>query len=201
LNARNPSTKVSESPIRESGHFAECSSLTLSALLSGFKSDPFVITSGTAGSGIEAGARSGRVSFFADESYEGRVSLEAYPVINELAARSLRLMLSAGVAAGTFVHELLLPESFRSASDAPSGPPRERILRPEIRLQTSVGFFLSDEHGAVAIALSPWVLLRGDDPTSLTCVDCDGPGVVTDYGQTWGVALTIAPSVGSDFMR
>jgi hypothetical protein len=148
---------------------------------------------------ISAGARSGRVSFFGDESYEGHLSIEAYPVIAGPRTRSLRLLLSVGVAAGTFVHELLLAQTYASSSDAPVGPPMARILRPEIRLQTSVGLFLSREHFGLAVALSPWILLRADEPTSLICQDCNGPHTITNYAQTWGVSLTIATSIGSDF--
>ena len=110
-------------------------------------------------------------------------------------------MFSVGATAGTFLHELLLPQGYASASDAPTGPPITRILRPEVRLQTSVGLFLPREHFGLAVALSPWILLRADDPTSLVCQDCDGPHVIANYGQTWGISLSIAPAIGTDFAR
>ena len=150
---------------------------------------------------ISAGARSGRVPFSFYESYQGSVSLEAYPVVNEGGTHSHRLMLSAGVAAGTFMHELLLPERYANEEHVLQGPPKATILRPEIRLQTSVGFIFSNDNGAMAFALSPWVLLRGDDPTSARCRSCDAPPVITDYAQTWGLALSIARSIRVDFLH
>ncbi|HEY2898980.1 MAG TPA: hypothetical protein VGL59_00280 [Polyangia bacterium] len=149
---------------------------------------------------ISAGVRSGVVSYFGDRTYEGHLSLEAYPVISGAKNRSLRLLLSVGATGGTFVHEMLLPQSFASSSDAPVGPPIARILRPELRLQTSVGLFLSREHWGLAVALSPWILLRAGEPSSQVCQDCDGPHTIANYAQTWGLALTIAPLIGSDFM-
>jgi hypothetical protein len=150
---------------------------------------------------LSAGARSGRISIFGDESYEGRLAIEAYPVISGAGTESLRLMLSVGATAGTFVHELLLPQSYATESDAPAGPPIARIMRPEIRLQTSVGLFLSREHFGLAVALSPWILLRAGEPESMVCQDCNGRHVIANYAQTWGVSLTIAPAIGSDFAR
>jgi hypothetical protein len=150
---------------------------------------------------LSAGARTGRISFFGDESYEGRLAVEAYPVVSGAGTESLRLMLSVGATAGTFVHELLLPESYASESDVPAGSPIARIMRPEIRLQTSVGLFLSRAHFGLAVALSPWILLRAAEPEFIVCQECDGRHVIANYAQTWGVSLTIAPAIGSDFAR
>jgi hypothetical protein len=147
---------------------------------------------------ISAGARSGLFSVDPDDSYEGRLSLEAYPVLSGSGTHSLRLLLSAGVTTGAFVHELLLPASYGSRSDAPSGSPVARVLRPELRLQTSVGVFLMRERFGLAVSLSPWILLRAEEPTSATCEGCDAPHVVANFAQTWGVSLSIAPSFGSD---
>lgn len=148
---------------------------------------------------ISAGVRSGRVSAFGDDTYEGHLAIEGYPVISGARERSLRLLLSVGATVGTFVHELVLPQSYASSSDAPVGPPIVRIVRPELRLQTSVGLFLFRDHFGVGIALSPWFLLHADEPTSAVCQDCDAPHVIGNYAQTWGISLTIAPSIGSDF--
>jgi hypothetical protein len=146
---------------------------------------------------ISAGARTGRISAFQDDTYAVSLAVETYPVIAGAGAHSTRLMLSLGASAGTFVHELALPDRYKSASDAPTGPPMARVLRPEIRLQTSVGVYLTREHFAVGVALSPWFALHAEEPTSVVCQDCDGHPVIGDYAQSWGLSLSLTPSFGS----
>lgn len=146
---------------------------------------------------ISAGARTGRISAFQDDTYAVSLAVETYPLIAGAGTHSTRLMLSLGASAGTFVHELALPDRYKSASDAPTGPPMARVLRPEIRLQTSVGVYLTREHFAVGIALSPWFVLHAEEPTSIVCQDCDGYPVIGDYAQSWGLSLSLTPSFGS----
>jgi hypothetical protein len=145
---------------------------------------------------LSVGLRTGRVSAFRDDTYQGSLAVEAYPVISWAGTRSTRLMLSLGATAGTFVHELLLPDSYRLDSDAPTGSPTVKVLRPEVRLQTSVGVYVTNEHFGLGIALSPWFVVHAAEPTSVVCEDCTGRPVIGNYEQSWGISLSLIPSFG-----
>ena len=157
-----------------------------------FESTPLVLA---------AGLRTGAVSVVRPDTYEGSLSLEAYPDLSRARDGSLRLVLAVGVSSGAFWHQLWLPSQYHSDSDAPTGAPLLEIVRPETRLQTSLGLYFQREHASVVVALSPWFLLSSRDPTSAICDTCDSSHVVTDFSQSWGVALIIAPSWGKDLGR
>ncbi len=142
-----------------------------------------------------AGLRSGAISYFAKNTYDGRLTLELYPDLSRARDRSFRLIFSVGVAAGVFAHEMILPEGYQGASDAPTGPPVARIQRREVRFQTSIGTYWHGTNRGVSLTISPWFLLRASDPTSTSCKECDGHPAISNFSQTWGVALIVAPTL------
>ena len=142
---------------------------------------------------FSAGARTGKVvSFFGNDTYNSRLAVELYPTIH----RTLRLLFSVGVEAGAYAHQLLLPEAYRSLSDAPTGPPHVDVVRGEVRLQTSVGLYWPSRRGSFSVALSPWILLDAAKPKSLVCTDCAATPTLADFTQTWGISLIVAPALG-----
>ncbi|HVX93903.1 MAG TPA: hypothetical protein VHK47_03240 [Polyangia bacterium] len=153
-------------------------------------------SAGTAPVVLSLGVRTGRISAFQDDTYQGSLAVEAYPLIARTETRSTRLMLSLGATAGTFVREMLLPDRYMLEGDVPSGSPTVKVLRPEVRLQTSVGVHLSGEHSALGVALSPWFVLYADEPTSVVCQSCSGRPVISDFAQSWGLSLSLTPSIG-----
>jgi hypothetical protein len=143
---------------------------------------------------VSTGVRSGRVSYFGKRTYDGHVTLVLFPDVSRAQDGSLRMILSLGAAVGTFAHELVLPESYQSASDAPTGPPVASVLRREVRLETSIGLHWRGARGGVSLAISPWILLHAADPTSISCEECGRNPVVMNFAQTWGVALIFSPA-------
>ena len=145
---------------------------------------------------LSAGARTGKISVFGDDSYQGLLAVEAYPDVSRKRDGSFRLVLSLGLAAGAFEHQLALPDSFDSGSDAPHGFPVASVVRQEVRLQTSVGVSLVRRDRAIVVALSPWILLAAAAPSATACLECDGSPAISDFSQTWGLALLVVPSIG-----
>ena len=134
---------------------------------------------------------------FPSDSYEGSFALEAYPRLSPVNhPRQWHLILSLGVTGGVFQHQLLLPTSYDFDSDAPHGFATLTILRPEVRLQTTVGIYLRRAHDGIGISLSPWILLGASNPTSITCSECNSVPSVTGFTQTWGASLSVTPSWG-----
>ena len=145
---------------------------------------------------LSAGARVGKISVFGDDTYQGFVALEAYPDLSHERDGSWRLVLSLGLSAGAFEHQLALPDSFDSGSDAPHGFPVASVVRPELRLQTSIGISLARGSRAMTVALLPWILLAASAPMSTACTECNNSPAVADFSQTWGLALLVVPSIG-----
>jgi hypothetical protein len=145
---------------------------------------------------VSVGARSGEVGAFRRPSYHGVLALESYPAVSRRAdGNAHRLMLSLGVAAGAFEHDLSLPSSFESSSDAPHGLPSEIVIRPELRLQAAVGIHLQGPRDAIAFALQPWVVLASAAPTHATCDQCAAPQSLTTFSHGWGLALLVTPAL------
>ncbi len=145
---------------------------------------------------LSAGARTGKISVSDDDTYQGLLALEAYPDLSRERDGSWRLVLSLGLAAGAFAHQLALPDSFDSGSDAPHGFPVASVVRPELRLQTSIGLSLVRGGHAIMVALSPWILLAAAAPSSTTCLACENFSAVSNFSQSWGLALLVVPSIG-----
>lgn len=144
---------------------------------------------------VSAGFRTGKLSAFTSDTYEGSLALEAYPEPSPQRHPGWHLVTSVGISAGVFQHQLLLPTRYDSESDAPHGFATLTTLRPEVRLQVSIGTYLRRDRGGLGVTLSPWFLLSSSTPTS-SCSDCNGVTSVTDVAQTWGLALTLSPSFG-----
>jgi hypothetical protein len=146
---------------------------------------------------LSAGARTGAIGLFARDTYQGTVAIEAYPALccAREGSNALRLVLSLGVAAGAFEHDLSLPESFESGSDAPHGFPSEIIIRREVRLQAAVGVYLQGQRGALTLALQPWIVLASDASVFATCDECEGPSVLSAFSQSWGLSLLVTPAL------
>ena len=146
---------------------------------------------------LSAGARTGEIGLFARETYQGTLAIEAYPALSFVreGANAHRLVLSLGLAAGAFEHDLSLPESFESGSDAPHGFPSEIVIRREVRLQTAVGVYLQGQHGAITLALQPWIVLARDASVSAHCDQCEGPAGLSAFSQSWGLSLLVMPAL------
>ncbi len=149
-------------------------------------------------SDISFEARTGEISFAPTASYGWSAAFEIYPDITGANGHlRKRLILAVGAAGGVFDHELNLPYAFASDYDLPFGGPRMTVLRPEVRLQTTIGLYLGGEkRGGISVAVAPWFLLSSGTPTA-TCTGC-GPGTtfsLTSYSQSWGAALIITPSL------
>jgi hypothetical protein len=144
---------------------------------------------------LSTGARTGEISAFGRPSYNGTLALEAYPALRVREGDARRLMFSLGVAAGAFEHDLSLPSSFDSSSDAPHGFASEIVIRPELRLQAAVGLHLQGRHASIGFALEPWVVLASEAPTHSTCDQCQGAAALSAFSQTWGISLLVMPAV------
>ncbi|HEX3901295.1 MAG TPA: hypothetical protein VH853_00510 [Polyangia bacterium] len=146
---------------------------------------------------LSAGARTGEIGIFGRDTYQGALALEAYPALSRSreGLNAHRLVLSLGLAAGAFEHDLSLPESFESGSDAPHGFPSEIVIRREVRLQAAVGVHLQGQHGAIMFALQPWVVLASAAAVSATCDQCEGPSSLSAFSQSWGLSLLVMPAL------
>lgn len=137
-------------------------------------------------------ARTGELSFAPTGSYQWSAAFEIYP---ELTLRT-RSILSVGIAGGVFEHQLNLSDAFNFDYDLPWGGPRMTVLRPELRVQTTVGVYLDGgKNTGMSIAVAPWFLVSAGSPTG-RCMQC-GPGTafsLTGYTQSWGAALIVTPS-------
>jgi hypothetical protein len=128
-------------------------------------------------------------------------ALELYPDITPADGHPpRRLILSLGIAGGVFEHQLSLPTSFEPDFDLPFGGPSMTLLRPEVRLLTAVGFYVGGGgNEGLSVVVAPWILLRGDAPTSATCQGCSSfvgapTFSLTSYSEGWGASLIITPA-------
>jgi hypothetical protein len=146
---------------------------------------------------LSAAARSGEIGLFGRDTYQGTLAIEAYPAVSHApqGSNAHRLVLSLGLAAGAFEHDLSLPESFESGSDAPHGFPSEIVIRREVRLQAAVGVHLQGGHGAITLALQPWLVLARDPSVAATCDECEGPSALSAFSQRWGLSLLVMPAL------
>ena len=146
---------------------------------------------------LSAGARSGEIGIFGRDTYQGTFAIEAYPALSHVGegASAHRLVLSLGLAAGAFEHDLPLPERFQSGSDAPHGFPSEIVIRREVRLQAAVGVYLQGQHGAITLALQPWIVLASDASVSATCDQCEVLSALSAFSQSWGLSLLVMPAL------
>ena len=146
----------------------------------------------TAPSDIAFEARTGEISFAPTASYQWSAAFEIYPQVTP----QTRSIVSLGIAGGVFEHQLNLPYAFNFDYDLSFGGPRMTVLRPELRVQTTVGVYLDGgKNKGMSIAVAPWFLVSAGTPTA-TCTQC-GPGQVfslTGYAQSWGAALVITPA-------
>lgn len=147
---------------------------------------------------LSAGARTGKVSAFGDDTYQGRIGAEAYPRISRDRSSSLRLVLSLGLTAGNFEHQILLPSSYAEGVAGPGweDSPVVSVVRREVRLESAIGLTWAREHFGFTLAVSPWILLAAAEPASMRCQSCSGPETVTNFSQSWGLALLFVPSFG-----
>lgn len=147
---------------------------------------------------LSAGARTGKVSAFGDDTYQGAMAVEIYPQISPTRHPALRLVLSLGLAAGSFEHQILLPSSYAEMSAGPGlmDSPVVSVIRREVRLDGAIGVTREREHSGFTLALVPWVLLAAAEPSSMGCQACNAPETVTNFSQTWGLALLFVPSIG-----
>lgn len=152
---------------------------------------------------LRAGARTGKVSAFDSDTYEGRIGAEAYPRISRDGYPSLRFVFSLAVSGGSFEHEILLPSSYAETLAGPGIPhaPVADVVRREIRLEGTIGVTWAREHVGCTLAVAPWILVAAAAPSSLRCIDCNGPETVTQFSQSWGLALLLVPSFGWDGRR
>lgn len=145
---------------------------------------------------LSAGARTGEIGVWGRATFHGVLTLEAYPELSRRGAGGPhRFVFSLGLAAGHFEHDLALPASFELSTDAPHGLPSEIVIRPELRLQAAVGVHLQGQHGALTLALAPWVVVANAAPVSATCDQCEGPQSLSAISQTWGISLLVMPAV------
>ena len=147
--------------------------------------------------GAERGARTGEIGLFGRDTYQGTLALEAYPALfhSREGSNAHRLVLSLGLAGGAFEHDLSLPESFESGSDAPHGFPSEIVIRREVRLQAAVGVHLQGQHGAITLALQPWIVLASDASVSATCDQCEGSPRSPRSPRVGGPPLLVMPAL------
>ena len=145
---------------------------------------------------LSAGARTGKIGIFGRDTYQGTLAIEAYPPLSRTreGRGARRLVLSLGFAAGAFEHDLSLPESFESGSDAPHGFPNEIVIRREVRLQMALGVHLQGERAAIMFALAPWIVLASDASVSASCDQCEGSSALSAFSQSWGLSLLVMPA-------
>jgi hypothetical protein len=150
---------------------------------------------------IAAGVRRGADLFsIGERTWEGHVRVELYPDISRAEDGSARLMLSAGVSFGSFVHDLALPDSDRvTGGDSPDIEPfGALIVRRETRLDLGIGIYRPGLRGGIALTLLPWILLTSSAPTKMVCSSCVPNLTVTDFSQSWGLSLVLTPGAAFD---
>ena len=147
---------------------------------------------------LSAGARTGRVSAFGDDTYQGQIAFEIYPQISPIHHPTLRLVLSLGLIAGSFEHQILLPSSYAEVLAGPGlkDSPVVSVVRREVRLSSAMGVTGEREHLGFTLALVPWILLAAAEPSSMGCLACNAQETVTNFSQSWGLALLFVPSAG-----
>jgi hypothetical protein len=146
---------------------------------------------------LSAGARSGEVALFRRPTYHGVVAVEGYPVLSAYPGglHVLRLVLSVGLVAGGFEHDLRMPDKFQlEIGDAPGGSANAIVIRRELRFQSAVGIHLQGPNGGFTVALQPWIVLAHSASFSATCDSCLGRPPITAFSQTWGASLLFIPA-------
>jgi hypothetical protein len=164
---------------------------------------PMAISAGIRSSSVLTIPRSesGGVGIDLDQgTYERRLRLEAYPEVSMGRLGAVRLLLSAGVSWGAFAHDLVIGPAEQAGPGITIGPVGVLVVRPETRLELAIGIYRRGERGVAAFALAPWILLDSGSPTRARCVDCAATGPVTDFSQTWGVALIVSPALAGDLV-
>jgi hypothetical protein len=145
---------------------------------------------------LSASWRSGRFGVINDPvrgTFQQRVSLEIYPHLLDRSWISLRLLASIGLSRGNFLHSVVLPDSFNtSTGDGPPTWDSINVVRPETRLQGTVGVDARVFNARLMVAVAPWVALSSGPPTYNNSTDA------RDFKQSWGMALMIAPGIGID---
>jgi hypothetical protein len=152
---------------------------------------------------IAAGVRRGPFPFnLRERTFSGHARFEIYPDLSSANDGSLRLILSAGVAVGSFAHSLDLPRSYQAMGDVPNLDPFGAIVvRPETRLELGVGIHRRGPGGALEITLLPWIVLDSGAPSKAICSGCGGNTPVTDFSQSWGMSLLFTPTAIADIIR
>lgn len=141
---------------------------------------------------VTAGARSSAIALNREaRTTSARLRFELYPELSSGGAGTLFGMLAAGVSYGTFAHAIAGPD--QTGGDVPATDPAFSLVRPEARLELSLGIDLRGPHGGALVALAPWILLHADTL-------CSGCGATYDFSQRWGVALLVTPSLGGDLI-
>lgn len=161
------------------------------AISAGIRSSIFTIPSSS----------SGTVGFALNQgTFERRLRLEAYPEVSMGRLGMVRWLLAAGVSWGDFAHDLVIGAGHEAGPGITAGPVGVLVVRPETRLELAIGIYRRGTRGAATFALAPWILLDSGAPTKAQCVACDPTGPVTDFSQTWGVALIVSPALAGDLI-
>jgi hypothetical protein len=133
-------------------------------------------------------------------TYERRLRVEAYPEMSMGRLGAVRLLLSAGVSWGAFVHDLNVGPTYAAGPSITIGPGGVTVVRPETRLELTVGIYKRGTRGSATVALAPWILLDSGAPTKAECVGCAQSGSVSDFSQSWGVSLIVSPALAGDLI-
>lgn len=152
---------------------------------------------------IAAGVRaSGHPSDIGEKTFSKHIRLEVYPDLSKAHDGSLRLVLSAGVGAGSFAHSLDLPVDFRERAGESefSDPTVGNVVRPETRLELGIGVHHTLRGSSYQMVVLPWIVLDNGAPTKAYCPGCGNGVAVTDYAQSWGVSLMFTPTAFADII-
>jgi hypothetical protein len=106
--------------------------------------------------------------------------IEAYPL---LLPPTGRLVLALGLNAGKFYHQINVER--RSAGDPEDVPPAIEVIRPELRLEAAVGYFVQQHRGSMLLAIEPYLVAGASPVRASACGSCEA----VDYRQAFGLML------------
>jgi len=109
--------------------------------------------------------------------------LEAYPALPSPDIHA-RLVLAGGVDFGVFLHEIGDPRPQTMFSDG-WGPIAINVVRPETRIESSVGIFIPAPIASFMFTVSPYVTVAAGAPE----INCHACQPVVSYREEWGLVF------------
>lgn len=145
--------------------------------------------------GLELEWRTGEGAIFNDELVHQtriyRARGELYPKLGQWAAMDMFAVFTLGISTGTMFHFMFVPAAFDQSFEGPTHVGLGAV-RPETRLEVSLGVHGKGRWNAFTVALMPWLALYEGRVTRATCDLC--PLELRELSSPWGVSIVASGS-------